>query len=361
MAARVRDDDRVDVPGARTARARAARRRAPPADSRVRAGDDSMVRYSGGIAANAARSCSLSTRLFKASSGCSARAALNSSDGFRHIPLRFVNLPEEHVGARFVGLERHCPRRMIERRIQASGAPFDVGELAVQEGAVGRSFERADVRAARVVQLAGLRQPARGLDLLLLAAEPQHVDAGAQHRQRRIGLERGVEALQRLLLLPQCQQRLGAATERRRVSRVDHHRAIEVQQRILLLLVRQRHVAEPDFRRIERRRLLERGGEVPLGRAKISGLQPAPTRHVALDRGRRSHAAGHAGHDVIRVSGCRDGRRGWRQLGCAARRRNEQAHPDRAPHHASTLTSSNRVRSRRGRSTSSDTASSEVT
>ena len=196
------------------------------------------------------------------------------------------------MGSRLVRLERRCPRRVVERRIQPSGAPFDVGELAVQERAVRRGLNRGEVRAARGVQLTGLRQLACGRDVLLLAAEPQHVETRAQRRERRIGLERGIEALQRLLLLTQGQQRLGAAAERRRIPRIEHYRAIEVQQRVLVLLVREGDVAEPDFRRIERGRLLERGGEVPFGRAKVPGLQPAPTRHVALDRGRRSQPRG---------------------------------------------------------------------
>ena len=82
----------------------------------------------------------------------------------------------------------------------ASASPCCVRrrQLAVQERAVGRARDRARVRAHRLVELAVARRLARGGQVLLDAAEPQHFDAPRDVGQRRIGGQRGLERDERV-------------------------------------------------------------------------------------------------------------------------------------------------------------------
>ena len=72
---------------------------------------------------------------------------------------------------------------LAERRVQVTLAPLDVGELAVQERAVGRGGDRLVVQAARLVEPARFRRLARLGHIVLQASETQHLDAACAARQ----------------------------------------------------------------------------------------------------------------------------------------------------------------------------------
>ena len=171
-----------------------------------------MLRYSGGIAANAARDRRSSILALSASSGCSAAALLNCVGGLGEVALRLVDLAEQHVGPRLVGLELGGLACVIERAVQLARAPLDVRQLAVQERALRRGLDRRRVRRARLVELAGLGE---------LAWRATISCCWPRNRSTSIRLRSPVSdgsawsaasmLWRRLSLLAQRQQRLGAA------------------------------------------------------------------------------------------------------------------------------------------------------
>ena len=180
---------------------------------------------------------------------------------------------------------------MDQRRGGIAGLVLDRGELAIEEGALRRRGDRGEVTAARVVELAGVGRLARILDVLLDAAELQHVDAPAQRRQAGIGRERRLEGLGRGIGTAERQERLPFAGERRRIGRILRQRLVEVRQRRGGVLPRERRIAEPRFGGIERRDLLQNCGVKPLGRfpRRLTG---GTTRPMLLDDDWRRQAVG---------------------------------------------------------------------
>ena len=201
VAARVGDDDRrcaarVNSSGSsRTANSAAS-------CARVTVGAVSMARYSGGIAANAARSRSASTALSSASSRLERQRGAERFGGLRQVALRFV---ESRRGARAPRLvaaraplpsaHARAPRQVVLRAVRRPRAR----DTGTGSGATPRCARRYAPRASSSWPASAACARPRSS---CCAAEPQHVDAAAQHWQRRIGRERSLEALQRLVSCP---------------------------------------------------------------------------------------------------------------------------------------------------------------
>ena len=144
--------------------------------------------------------------------------------------------------------------------------------------------------------------------------------------QRRVRVERGGEARQRLLFFTGFEERLSAAEERRHICRIRGECPRKPVGRGLEVLSRERHVAETRFRWIEIGRVLERGAEPAFCLPQIPGLERVPRDPVrgcgrrALERlrnrredergiarnGWRRNRLGRTGRDRASCKGCKE-------------------------------------------------------
>ena len=187
--------------------------------------------------------------------------------------------------SRVAGLERHRLAEVLQRLVGGALLTFDGGELAIQERTIGGAGNRAVVERDRVIHAPGPRRLSRAIQVVLLAAEPQHLDAPRQIRQRRIDGQRRLECRQRVGLPVQRQQRLPASDQRRQILRLPLERPIEVRQRRLHVLARDLQPAQGRRCRIECRRRLQRRVELPFRALQLAGLKQAPAEIMIAGRG----------------------------------------------------------------------------
>ncbi len=224
-------------------------------------------------------------------------------------PLRleqFAN-PRQRAGIRRIEIDSRTKVRERGRRV--ASLPLDAGKLPVQKGAVRRARDRRRVRADRIVDPAGAGGRPRIGQPLPGDAEPQHLDAPPDLRQRGIDRDGGFECGERLGLIVERQVRFTAADQRRGLRGLTGERPIEMLQRGLRIAIGELDVAESDLGRIERRRRLERRRELALGVPQIAGLKKRPRANVLRRRPAcRRQCRGNDRRDEIRESRRRDDR-----------------------------------------------------
>ena len=153
----------------------------------------------------------LGVRLDRERGGERLGRALEVAAGFEH-------LSDLDARCRVAGLERDRLGEMLQRAIVLALLPFDRGQLAIQERAVGRALDGAGVERDGLLEPSGERRGARAVQILLLRAKPHHLDAPRHVAERRIDDERRLERRQRVGFPVQRQQRSPAAEQRRQMS-----------------------------------------------------------------------------------------------------------------------------------------------
>ena len=245
-----------------------------------------MARYSAGSRASSACARTLSSRV--------------SSVGAR------LDRQRVGVGLRARRRNRRAPRasRRSARAIFASPGSSVDGLAEVLERRVGVALLPLDARPARdrgtalsgelaIAAGVGLRPPrragrrapprARAPSALLGAAELQHLDAaraGRSATDRRRAPPRTPPARRLRGSAPAAPAPRPTSADTSSCCALQLERAIEMRQRRLGVLARELDVAERRLRRIERRRRLQRRGELALG--GLADRRPAGTPSRAM-------------------------------------------------------------------------------
>ena len=157
----------------------------------------SIVRYSAGMASNAAFSRIRSIFAAVASLGSTALSAAYASAAFvQSLAASWISAISASARASAGSSVAACPACVRRGRI-VPRLVLDGGELAVEKRTFRGRGNRRQVAAPRVFELAGVGRLARALDVLLHGAELQHVHAAAQRRQGGVGGDCRLERRQR--------------------------------------------------------------------------------------------------------------------------------------------------------------------
>ena len=272
----------------------------------------SIVRYSAGIASNAARLAHRVELAPPARRPARARWPRRRPRPPSPNPVAPRRIsPIERERSRVGRIERRPPaaRAAAPRRVSPL-ALLDGRELAIEERAVGRRRDRAlvAVRASSSRPASAALRAAR--DRPADAAEAQHVDAAAQPGSVGIGRQRGLERCQRRIASGRARAAPRPARQRRRVRGVGRERAIEVRRRRPARPCAPARVPEPRFGRIEvRRRLQDRGERRARPRAYRRPGDSSSRIGTARQSRRPASAAGQRRKDELGKLRRRDGRR----------------------------------------------------
>jgi len=277
------------------------------------------------------------------------------------VTARALQLADQRLRGGVPIIEQQGRPGMRERGVQLSGLALDLGQLTQEVGALRRRLDGARPRRPRGVEVVPLPRGACLGDQPFDHLQAQRFQPRARGGPLRIGGNQRLERADRLDITMAGDERLGAAGERRQVTRARRQCGVEAGHGAVDVARRQARIAVRGAGRVERRGAADHLGEGGGGLLGPARLQARPAGVVALAhrRGQRHRQRLDQLGALERGERRRRHSRGRRQLlrrACASGQRQRQQHePDprwgRVDHRAAWSPAS-RASHRRGTSAS---------